>query len=165
VIAPKFRDYFAANVRRQFHLLEGLPMGWSLSPFHFSDSRRPSYANLRRRIQTASALPWLADTTLPQVESLERSASAQMLRYFDDFLFFVSSKEEVLLVRHHLDKVIDRLGLSRYPAKGYGSQRSSATTWAPTSIRRHDKRSGRSNGRLVVAMVPPPIPEGGRRLC
>jgi hypothetical protein len=46
-----------------------------------------------------------------------------MLRYFDDFLFFAPSKDEALLVRRHLDKVIDWLGLLRYPAKGL---------WKPT---------------------------------
>jgi hypothetical protein len=34
-INPADRNYFTVNVRGQLYRLAGLPMGWSLSPFHF----------------------------------------------------------------------------------------------------------------------------------
>jgi hypothetical protein len=32
---PKLRDFLIVNVRGQLYRLGGLPMGWSLSPYHF----------------------------------------------------------------------------------------------------------------------------------
>jgi hypothetical protein len=42
-----------------------------------------------------------------------------VLPYVDDFLFFASSEQVALLVRECLDKRVERLGLLRYPTKGF----------------------------------------------
>jgi hypothetical protein len=34
-IVPKQRDFLTVNVRGQLYRLACLPMGWSLSPYHF----------------------------------------------------------------------------------------------------------------------------------
>jgi hypothetical protein len=57
-----------------------------------------------------------------------RWRGAMILPYVDDFLLFASTEEEALVLRQRLAKLLDRLGLLRYPTKGF---------WTPPQVGHH----------------------------
>ena len=111
-----------------------LPFGWSASPMIFTKVMRvmvrmlraPSVATferLRRMTRRGqSAALRLGRRGDPWVRGM------RVLPYVDDFLCLARTRREALRCRQRIQYVLDRLGLMRYPEKGY---------WEPTQRLEH----------------------------
>jgi len=102
-----------------------LPFGWSASPLIFTKVMRvmvrmlraPAAATFERlRRQTASgraAILRLGRRGDPWVRGM------RVLPYVDDFLCLAATRAEALRCRERVTYVLDRLGLTRHPDKGF----------------------------------------------
>jgi hypothetical protein len=71
--------------------------------------------------QPGPRTPYRAGTQLHEDLYLRRTRwrGARTLLYVDEFLLFVSTKEEALTLRHRNAQLLDRLTLLRHPTKGF----------------------------------------------
>jgi hypothetical protein len=115
-IAPCFREDFTVNVRGQLHRFDLMPMGWSLSPFHFR-LLTDTFVRHLRAADPENASPHGHQTRYYIRRKQWRRA--RVILYVDVFIFFVSSEEEAFQIRHRLDNLLDMLGLLRHPTKGF----------------------------------------------
>jgi hypothetical protein len=113
-IDQECRDYFTVNVNGQLYRLARLPMGWSLSPFHFCRLTETFVRHLRTA-DPESAPPLGQETR--HCFKRKHWKGARVIPYVNDFVFFASSEAKALRVRHRLDRLLDRLGLIRHPTK------------------------------------------------
>jgi hypothetical protein len=133
-IVPKQRDFLTVNVRGQLYRLAGLPMGWSLSPYHFC-AFTDTFVRLLRQpdpggFTTHRGRPTQPDGDRPSKRFLRhtRWRGAKILPYVDDFLLFAATMVRFLALRQRVDRLLSSLGLLRHPSKGF---------WEPTQYGHH----------------------------
>jgi hypothetical protein len=122
---PKQRNFLIVNVRGQRYRFVGLPMGWSLSPYHscaFTDTfvrhlRQPDPGGFT----THHGQPTISEGNRPSKRFLQhtRGRGAKILPYFDEFLFFAAIRELELALRQRVDRLLTSVGLLRHPTKGF----------------------------------------------
>ena len=113
-----------------------LPFGWNASPFIFTKIMRvmvrllrtpmaPSLQVARRRTHGGRMFALRLDT---KADYEPRVHGARCLPYVDDFLTICRSREDALRARRYAAEVMERLGISRHPDKGF---------WEPTQRLEH----------------------------
>eukprot|EP00873_Tetraselmis_striata_P039177 jgi/Tetstr1/459441/TSEL_004810.t1 len=116
-IAEADRDYFTVDIRGTIYRL-GLPMGWSLSPNHFTTFTEV----MVRHMRTSEPEPApAASAPTPSTRYLRRTRwqGARILPYVDDFLLFVDTEAAALGVKARLQRVLDALGMKCHTEKGF----------------------------------------------
>jgi hypothetical protein len=88
-INPTDRDYFTVNVLEQLYRLAGLPMGWSLPPFHFCKMTLTFVNFLRAPDPEHPIAP--QNTCTKTYLGRTRLRGARILPYVDDILLFAST--------------------------------------------------------------------------
>jgi hypothetical protein len=124
-IVPEQSDFLTVNARGQVYRLDGLPMGWSLSPYHFCaftdiflrHPRQPDPGGFTTR----HGMPTHPDGNIPNKRNLRhtRWTGAKILPYAEDFLRFAATRELAMALRHRVDRRLTKLGLLRHPTKGF----------------------------------------------
>ena len=111
-----------------------LPFGWLASPYIFTKVMRvmvrmlrapgaATFERLRRRTASGrAAMLRLGSRGDPWVRGM------RVLPYVDDFLALAATREEALRCRERIEYVLNRLGITRHPEKGY---------WEPTQRLEH----------------------------
>jgi hypothetical protein len=134
-IVPELRDFLTINVRGQLYRLARLPMGWSLSPYHFCAFTDTFVRHLRQPdpggFTTDQGRPTQKDgKSRPSKRFLrhKRWRGARILPYIDDFLLFAATRDLALALRQRVDRLLTSLGLLRHPSKGF---------WEPTQYGHH----------------------------
>jgi hypothetical protein len=133
-IVPEQRDFLTVNVRGQLYRLAGLPMGWSLSPYHFRAFTDTFFRHLRQPdpggFTTHQGRPTQPDSDIPSKRFLRHTwwRGAKILPYVDDFLLFAATRALALALRQRVDRLLSSLGLLRHPSKGF---------WEPTQYGHH----------------------------
>jgi hypothetical protein len=133
-IIPEQRDFLTLNVRGQLYGLAGLPMGWSLSPYHFCAFTDTLVRNLRQPdpggFTTHQGRPTQPDGDRPSKRFLRhtRWRGAKISPYVDDFLLFAATRAIALALRQRVDRLLTSLGLLRQLSKGF---------WEPTQYGHH----------------------------
>ena len=112
-----------------------MPFGWLMAPYVFTKVMRvmvrmlrsptaPSLARLRRSAASGRALV----LRLSRRGALAGSRGLRILPYVDDFLCLCSTRREALAARERCQNVMDYLGITRHPDKGW---------WEPTQRLEH----------------------------
>lgn len=113
-----------------------LPFGWCDSPRIFTKIMRVMVRMLRSPLALPAARLRRGATGRAHVlrlarkgyEAGPRSRGMRVLSYVDDFLALARTRAEALACRAQVTRVIDMLGLTRHPEKGY---------WEPTQRLEH----------------------------
>lgn len=140
-VAPEHRRYMTfalppapGSTEPRYIRCAALPFGWTASPLIFTKVMRvmvrmlraPQAATFERlRRQTASgraAVLRLGRSRDPWVHG------ARVLPYVDDFLCLSATRGEALRCRDRVEYVLNRLGITRHPDKGW---------WEPTQRLEH----------------------------
>jgi hypothetical protein len=109
------RDLLRVNVHGQLYRLAGLPMGWSLSPYHFGALTDTFVRHLRQPdpggFTTHHGRPTQPDGDMPSKRFLRhiRWRGAKILPYVDDFLFFAATLALALALRPRVDHLSPQL--------------------------------------------------------
>jgi hypothetical protein len=133
-IVPEQREFLTVNVRGQLYRLAGLPMGWSLSLYHFCAFTDTFLRHLRQPdpggFTTHQGRPTQLDNDRPSKRFLRhtRWRGAEILPYVDDVLLFAATRALALALRQRVDRLLSSLGLLRHPSKGF---------WEPTQCGHH----------------------------
>lgn len=104
----------SCGFRTNYVQLCGLPMGWTLSPYHFVKLMEPVFRYLRS--------PAFSDPRSHQrqrrLRLKQRRRGCRLLPFMDDILFLCSSRALALKLRAEVVALLDSLGLSRNEKKG-----------------------------------------------
>jgi hypothetical protein len=122
-IVREQRDLLTINVRGQLYRLAGLPMGLSLSSYHFFTFTDTFVRHLRQSnpggFATKNGRHTHPDGNIPSKCCLShtRWRGAKILPYVDDFLLFAATRELAQAIPHR--HLLTGLGLLRHPTKGF----------------------------------------------
>jgi hypothetical protein len=133
-IVPEQRDFLTENFRGQLYRLAGLPMGWSLSHYHFCACTDTFERHLRQPdpggFTTRLGMPTQPNGDIPSKRFLRhtRWRGAKILPYVYDFLLFAATRALALALRQRVDRLLTSLGNPPPPLQGFlGTD----TIWPP----------------------------------
>jgi hypothetical protein len=115
-------------------MLVGLPMRWSLSPYHLCDEFTDTFVRHLRQLKRThheNGHPKHLDGSVPNKRHIihTRWKCAKILPYVKDFLLFAATRKLALALRQQvIDHLLTSLGLLRHPIK---------RLWEPTQTRHH----------------------------